>query len=178
MGFTMQRIMIVGCSGSGKSTLARRIGAALGLPVVHLDQQYFYPGWVEKPQSEFDAILDENVAQERWVMDGNYSRTFPRRLPRAQAVIFLDFPTWFCLYRVLKRIITSLGKVRPDSAPGCTERFDLTFLGYVLNYNPRSRPKMLKAMEGFSGEFVRLTSVKQIDVFVEKLSTGSALPTD
>ena len=44
----MQRIVVMGPPGSGKSTLARRLGARHGLPVFHLDQAYWRPGWVER----------------------------------------------------------------------------------------------------------------------------------
>lgn len=165
----MQRLLIVGCSGSGKSTLGRRVGDKLGLPVVHMDQHFFRAGWEVKPDDEWNAIVDELVAGDSWVMDGNYSNTFERRIKRADTVIFLDFPTWFCVYRVLKRWLTHLGKTRIDAAPGCPEKMDLEFLGYVLNYNRRSKPKMLKLMQGFDGEFVRLNSVKAIDAFVAQL---------
>ncbi|GLQ15815.1 adenylate kinase [Maritalea porphyrae] len=165
----MQRLLIVGCSGSGKSTLGRRVGAKLGLPVVHMDQHFFRTGWEIKPDHEWNAIVDELVAGDSWVMDGNYSNTFERRIKRADTVIFLDFPTWFCVYRVLKRWLTHLGKTRIDAAPGCPEKMDFEFLSYVVNYNRRSKPKMLKIMQGFDGEFVRLKSVKAIDAFVAQL---------
>ena len=42
-----KRILILGCGGAGKSTLARRLGAATGLPVVHLDGLYWQPGWLK-----------------------------------------------------------------------------------------------------------------------------------
>lgn len=165
----MQRILIVGCSGSGKSTLGRRIGDKLGLPVVHMDQHFFRPGWVIKPDEEWNTIVDELIAKDNWVMDGNYSNTLDRRIKRADTVVFLDFPTWFCLYRVLKRWLTHLGKTRIDAAPGCPEKMDLEFLGYVLNYNRRSRAKMLGIVSSFDGEFVRLGSVEEIDAFVAQL---------
>lgn len=169
----MKRILIVGCSGSGKSTLGRRIGDLLGLPIVHMDTHYFNPGWVIKDDEEWNSIVDDLIAQESWVMDGNYSKTLDKRIRRADTVIFLDFPTWFCLYRVIKRFITTYGKVRQDVAPGCPEKIDTEFFGYVLNYNRRSRPKMLKIMQAFTGDFVRLKSVNEIDAFVAKLGAAT-----
>ncbi|WP_229907829.1 hypothetical protein [Amycolatopsis oliviviridis] len=49
----MRRIMVVGCSGAGKSTFSRRLGAALDLPVTHLDRLYWRPGWTPAPDAEF-----------------------------------------------------------------------------------------------------------------------------
>jgi len=165
----MKRILIVGCSGSGKSTLGRRVGNKLNLPIVHLDQHFFKPNWLEKPLTEFQEIVVDLAAQDRWVMDGNYSKTFELRLPRADTVVFLDFPTWFCIYRVIKRYLTNIGKTRLDASPGCPEKIDIEFLGYVWNYNRRSRAKMLGHLEGFKGNVVRLSSVKEIDAFVAQL---------
>src|SRR3954447_26454226 len=71
----MQRILVLGCSGAGKSTLARRIASRLGLPVVHLDREYWRPGWCATPADEFDTVVDRLVAPARWVMDGNFKRT-------------------------------------------------------------------------------------------------------
>ncbi|WP_133571667.1 hypothetical protein [Maritalea mobilis] len=92
----MQRIAILGCSGSGKSTLARKLGAALDLPVVHMDQHYFSPGWVEPDHDDWRTTVATLCAEDKWVMDGNYSKTHDIRLPRADLIIFLDFPTWLC----------------------------------------------------------------------------------
>lgn len=138
----MQRIAILGGSGSGKSTLARRIGDQLDLPIVHMDQHYFSPGWVEPDHDDWRDKVATMCAQDRWVMDGNYSKTFDLRLPRADLIIFLDLPTSLCLWRVFRRTTFGFGKVRPDSAAGCPERFDPKFLGYVLNYRRQRAPKI------------------------------------
>ena len=131
----MQRIVIIGSGGAGKSTLARQLGEKLRLPVVHLDQLFWKPGWVEVTREEFDEKLALELAKPAWIMDGNFNRTIPQRLERCDTVIYLDFHRVTCLLGVLKRIITSYGKTRPDMAEGCPERFDLDFLKWVWNFN-------------------------------------------
>src|SRR5262245_19550670 len=90
--FPMQRIMIIGGPGTGKSTLARRVAERLGLPVVHLDRHYWSLGWVAPEAAAWRCRVAELAGAEAWVMDGNYSGTFDLRLPRAQALIWLDLP--------------------------------------------------------------------------------------
>jgi adenylate kinase family enzyme len=138
----MQRIAILGCSGSGKSTLARKLGAALDLPVVHMDQHYFSPGWAKPDHDDWRATVAALCAEDQWVMEGNYSKTHDIRLPCADLIIFLDFPTWLCVWRVLKRYWIYKGKTRPDLAPGCPEKLDFQFLNYVLTFRRKRAPKI------------------------------------
>lgn len=51
----MRRVMIVGHPGSGKSTLARAMGERTGLPVVHIDQIHWRPGWVAQTLTPSEA---------------------------------------------------------------------------------------------------------------------------
>ena len=102
----MRRVVILGCSGAGKSTFARKLGAKIGAPVVYLDALFWRPGWVEPTAEEFRAQVAAAVTSDAWVTDGNYvSRSFDLRLPRADAVIYLDQPRWRCLVRVFWRWI-------------------------------------------------------------------------
>ena len=78
----MERVLIIGCGGSGKSTLARQLGEKTGLPVVHLDQLFWHPGWVESTKDEIDTKIREELGKSRWIMDGNYNRTLPLRLEK------------------------------------------------------------------------------------------------
>jgi adenylate kinase family enzyme len=142
-----RRILILGPSGAGKSTLARHVGASLDIPVVHLDALNWNPGWMQTEATLFRQRVAEEAAREAWVMDGNYSNTFDLRLPRAHAVIWLDFPRSVYFPRAVWRSFRNYGRDRDDLGPGCPEKFDLSFLlDWVWNYPTRSRAHHAKLM--------------------------------
>ena len=168
----MRRILVIGSSGTGKSTLARKIGPKLGLPVIHLDQEYWQPGWVATEPAAWQARVEGLVAREAWVMDGNYSGTFAIRVPRADAIVWLDLPRHIYFPRAVWRIVQSYGRVRPDLAPGCPEKVDLEFLfKWVWTYPTRSRPRTLRLIESLRGRIpvVVLRTPRQVRAFVEGL---------
>jgi adenylate kinase family enzyme len=141
----MKRVVILGNGGSGKSTLARRLGARLGLPVVHIDALFWEPGWIEPDKAAFRARIANALAGDEWISDGNYvGRTFDLRMPRADRVIWLDTPRHVCLRRVLIRSLE--GGRRADLAEGCYERtWDrqfVEFLSYVWIYDRVYRPRI------------------------------------
>lgn len=165
----MNRLLLIGCSGSGKTTLARRLAERTGLPVIHLDHEYFFPGWREPKQADWAETVQTLAARDKWIMDGNFSGTFPYRLPRAEAIVFVDMPTWLCLWRVIRRTIRFYGRVRPGSAPGCRERFDAHFLKYVAGYNTTRRPGILRTLaeqKTLGKRVFRLRSRREVDRFL------------
>lgn len=144
-----RRILIIGSSGSGKSTLARALGEAVGLPVVHLDKLYWTPGWVNRPREEFEALLAAELAKDAWIIDGNFDRTLPRRLARADCVVRFQFSRLACEWGVFKRVVTTYGKVRPDMGEGCPERFDLEFIRWVWNFPKKDGAKAAAVLAQF-----------------------------
>jgi len=68
----MQRIAVVGSGGAGKSTFATELGRRLGLPVIHLDEHYWQPGWVATPAEQWQDRQRGLVAYDCWIVDGNY----------------------------------------------------------------------------------------------------------
>ena len=147
----MERILIIGCGGAGKSTLARRLGEKLNLPVVHLDKLFWKPGWVESSREEIDEKIHLELQKPQWIIDGNFNRTLAERIKYCDTVIYLDFSRTACLLGVLKRVLTTYGKVRPDMGEGCPERIDLDFLKWVWNFNKKNREnyyRMLNETEG------------------------------
>lgn len=167
----MERILLIGCGGSGKSTMSRQLGALLNLPVVHLDQIFWQPGWIQLSREEFDRRLEEELRRERWIIDGNFERTLSRRLARCDTVIFLDYGRWTCLMGVLKRVLTSYGRVRPDMAAGCPEKVDLEFLKWIWDFKKQKRPKILNQLHSCThAQVMILKNRRQGRAFLKDIS--------
>lgn len=170
----MDRLLIVGCCGAGKSTLSYSIKSILGHELIHLDQYYWKPDWVETPKEEWEAIVKDLIAKDQWIMDGNYGGTLDMRISRADTIVFLDASTPKCLYRVIKRILKYHGTTRPDMTYGCPERFDLNFLHYVASYNIRKRKSLLSKFQQLSTskQVFILKSEVDIQYFLESLKSA------
>jgi adenylate kinase family enzyme len=170
----MRRVLVIGSGGAGKSTFARRLGARLGLPVIHLDANYWKPGWVETPKDEWRRKVERLVEGNAWVIDGNYSGTLDVRLAACDTVVFLDLPRAVCVRRVLKRALKYRGGSRPDMAEGCREQFNLEFLLWIWNYPKRTRPKIIELLERHSVDkrIVRLRSDAEVERFFGGLSVA------
>lgn len=166
----MKRVIIIGCGGAGKSTLARQLGEKTGLPVVHLDKLFWKPGWEEMPKEEFDQSIRRELEKETWIMDGNFDRTLPERIKRSDTVIYLDFSRMACLLGVLKRVVTTYGKVRPDMGEGCPERIDLEFLKWVWNFNKNKREKNYRLLnEATHAETIVLKNRRSVRRFLKSI---------
>ena len=142
----MQRILVIGSGGSGKTTVAREIAHRLGLPLVHLDALYWQPGWRPTDKPAWEAIVREQIAGPRWVMDGNYSGTLDLRLARCDTVVFLDLPRGVCLWRVARRWLAFRGRTRPDMARDCPERITWEFVRWIWTYPARRRAGILRRL--------------------------------
>lgn len=165
-----RRIAVLGSSGAGKSTLAVALGAATGLPVVHLDQEHWQPGWTEPDKAEWQAKLAEIAARPEWIVDGQYgTATLNERLQRADLAVFLDLPTRVCLWRIVKRRWRLRGTVRPDMGAGCPEKIDAEFLHYVATFRWLQRPRVVGAIEASGVQTVWLRSRKEQAAFADRL---------
>jgi adenylate kinase family enzyme len=165
----MQRVLIIGPCGAGKSTLATKLGQLLALPVFHMDQLNWQPGWVESSKDEIREKLTTIVVQDHWIIDGTYGGTLAERLERADMVVYLDFPIRLCVTRMLRRVWTYRGRTRPDMTEGCPERFDLPFLFYLLRWNSGPRPRTEAKLKGHEAKVVRLHSPDALARWLDSL---------
>lgn len=146
----MKKIMVVGVSaGVGKSTFARTLGEKLDLPVHHLDSFHWKPGWVEADKNEFREVIEKLVKEDAWIIEGNYSSTIDLRLAEADTLIYLELPLRICLYRVLKRWLTNIGRTRPDMGEGCPERMEWEFLKFIITTYTRRKTEMRQRLAKF-----------------------------
>ena len=105
--FRMPRISIVGTSGSGKSRLARRLADELAIPLLELDSIRHQPNWEPLPDPDFTEQVSAFVAQDTWIVDGNYFdlATEPLIWPRADTVIWLDLPRSTVMRQLITRTL-------------------------------------------------------------------------
>ena len=101
--FPYRRIVVTGVTSSGKSTLAEELARRLDLDFVELDALYWEPNWRGVDDATFSARVRAATIREGWVVAGNYSRMRPLIWPRAEAIIWLDYPLWTVFWRLTRR---------------------------------------------------------------------------
>jgi adenylate kinase family enzyme len=170
-----RRVLVTGMAGSGKSTFSRALSAKTGLPVIHLDLQYWKPGWVGPSETEWREKQRSLFAAEAWIADGNYYETLDLPLERAETVVFLDTPWWICAGRAFAR---GLRKPAGEMPPGCEDsagrrlRDEWWIVGRVSRYR-RSEPERALAMIAKHGSHAAvhvLRSKREAKEFLEGLS--------
>jgi len=167
----VQRVAILGSGGAGKTTVAVELGRRTGLPVVHLDPLNWAPGWVARPLEEFAAALAAAVAEERWILDGDFlsGNADDARFARADIVVFLDLPRATCIRRAVMRRLRDRGAGRPDLPTGCEEELELSFFRWMWGYPKHVRPRVLAILAGLDSavDVHHLRSDDEIRRFVE-----------
>lgn len=139
------RIIVLGCSGSGKSTFSKKLHEITGLPLFHLDNIWWMPDRSHISREEFDRKLDEILQTDKWIVDGDYSRTYEARFKACDTVIFLDYSFDECLNGIIERV----GKERAD-IPWIEQELDPELVKLVENYEKDNLPVIAALMEKYS----------------------------
>ena len=151
----MKKTIVIGCPGSGKSTFARALQKKTGLPLYHLDMMYWNSDKTTVPKDVFHKRLAERLAEDTWIIDGNYRSTMEMRMASCDTVFFLDYSTEVCLEGIRER----QGTLRSD-IPWIETEDDEAFLTFVREYKEKSRPEVLSLLEKYRE--------KQIFIFCDR----------
>ena len=162
----MQRIIVIGCPGSGKTTFASKLRDRLGYPLFYLDSIWHRADRTHISRDEFDERLSEILPGERWIIDGNYSRTLERRLLACDTVFLFDLPTDVCLSGAEARV----GKERPDM-PWTDTELDPRLKEEIEDFKDKALPNIYALFEKHSEgrNAVIFKSREDADRFLEGL---------
>jgi hypothetical protein len=83
----LQRVNVIGTSGSGKSTFSKKLAEKLDMQWIELDSLFWEPNWKEPSDEIFFNRITEALEGDRWVLDGNYTRTVPIKWRNVTTVI-------------------------------------------------------------------------------------------
>ncbi|MBC2902184.1 topology modulation protein [Streptomyces cupreus] len=164
----MKKVAIVGCGGSGKSHVARALGDVLDAPVTHLDAAFYDDEWNELPMEKFAAVQRDLVAQEKWVIDGNYNSTLQIRLEACDTVVLMDVSTPAALWGVFSR---QLRHGAGHKGNGVHNRIHWGVIKYVATYRRKMRPRVMAKIDQFAAghaDVVLLTSRRQTRRWLRK----------
>lgn len=172
MGKDMKQILIIGNTGSGKTTFAKELSKKLNLPLVHLDKIYWCGEWEHLAKDEFDVLLQEELEKPEWIIDGNFNRTFPKRLKYCDTVFFFDFKVVACLWGITKRVLQNYGKTRDDMGGNCPEYFDKNKIELYKNlfkYNKNNRSRYYEMLKDAEVEVVVFKNRKDAKEYLVNL---------
>ena len=157
------RIVILGPAGSGKSTLARRLGQALRMPVICLDE-IWQPNWGRDDVPAFRTLVKGAHRGEAWISDGNFAvATFDIRLPRATLILWLDRPRLVCSWRALLRVFKSGSGHKLRNLP--------RVLRYIWTFKANNFPliEKLRLQYGADVPVRRLNGDTEVEAFLAEL---------
>ena len=99
----LKRLVVIGTGGSGKTTFAYQLAQLMRVKHIELDALYWLSDWIPRPRDEFRMLVEEAVATDQWVLDGNYSSARDIVWSRATALIWLKYPFHVLFCRALNR---------------------------------------------------------------------------
>jgi hypothetical protein len=156
-----KRILLLGCPGSGKTTFAKQLGPILNIQPFHLDDYGWKDDGTCPEENEWLETVRSFVTRESWIIEGNCLSAIEMRIKRADSVILLAPTTRVCLWRILKRGVTSFFSRDTSLTPFRTARsylFDLKpeFVFRILNFSRIERKFQLECLDRLGAKVMEL----------------------
>jgi adenylate kinase family enzyme len=160
-----QRTVIIGNSGAGKSALAESLATLIHVPVTDLDLLNWEGDRYGRRRGENVArrMTLEVSAQPLWIIEGVYGSLAEVALPRATALIWLDFPWSICRAGLLAR----------DPRRGATDQDAVELLNWAETYWIRQTTSSFaghsRMFNNFASTKLRLENREQATLLVADL---------
>lgn len=82
------KVNVVGTAGCGKSTFGKMLAEKVGVPYIEMDELFFLK-------------IEQALASDGWILDGNYNRTTALKWKQVQTVVYLDLLFPVVLFRII-----------------------------------------------------------------------------
>jgi len=171
----VRRIAVIGNGGGGKSILARALGKHLGIPVHEVDEVQWLPGWHRAPLDEVTHILEGWAAEDSWIIDGfGPWPVINRRMGRADAIVYVDFPFRTHLWWAAKRQAMSLVQRRAWAGQSAPPSSLVLFRTLRRVHAMRSDMLELVTNNGRSAKLVHLRSPHEMTHWLGEVTRTTA----
>ena len=152
------KIHIVGGPGSGKSFLAKKLSRELGIPHYDLDdiQWANESGYGKKRDpAERDALLDELLQRDDWIMEGVYYAWCGRCFEDADRIYLLEIPRRLYRYRIIRRFLRR--KLGLEAGKKETLRSLSALLAWADKYQRVNLAEIRKILEAYPDKVIELS---------------------
>jgi adenylate kinase family enzyme len=129
--------------------LAKRIHGLTNLPLYPLDNIWWKKDRTNITREEFERILDGILMEDSWIIDGDFKRTYEKRIAACDTIIFLDYDEEVCLQGITERV----GQER-DDMPWTENEIDPELVTLVKQYTNNSKPVLLELFKKYSDKNV------------------------
>ena len=133
----MKKVLVIGCPGGGKTEFSKKLAKKTGLQLIHLDYYYHDKSkdyYSEANKKAWYAHVRRLMQGKSWIMDGNYSSTFPERFNAADTIFFFDLPLHSRIWGIYARRWRYRNKKRTDMPSDWQEKINGDFLWYVIKF--------------------------------------------
>ena len=152
---------------------SKRLAEILSVSHIEMDSLYWGPDWEAATDEELFSKLSAAIEGHSWVLDGNYTRSTPIKWAKADCVIWLDFPYFQTVSRVLTRAVKRAmtreeiweGTGNRESLQKCFFSKESIVLWAMQTYskNKRKYEAMMEDQAYENIRFIRLRSSRECD---------------
>lgn len=116
---------------------------------------------------DWNNIQKKLVKSRKWIIDGNFPRTWHIRIKTADTIFFFEFPIWFSIWRVLARKIKYFGTNKPDMPPGVKEKVGIKDIKKLFIF-PKSE-ELINTYKLDDKKLIVFKNNKEAEEFLESL---------